>query len=323
MNTKRTNRIVLSGMLAAVGVLLPFITGHAFGVPGTILLPMHIPVFLMGLLCGPMYGAIGGLMIPVMSSLITGMPSVFPMLPIMAGELFTYGMISGLLYKKFKFSIYPSLILSMVCGRVVYGLIFTALLYMSGGKLMALSVTGALLQGFPGILVQLVLLPAIVAAVNKYFANTARTESEDSGDILKSARQMIKEEKASCVIIKNHEIIHSVKGPGVAPLITLYENNPDILKDAFIVDKVIGKAAAMIAEYAGVKKVYGLVMSTAANSYLQEHNIQAAYGTCVTMISNRTGDGLCPLEKAVMNVEDAQEAYRLLKDTIKKLQKAV
>lgn len=323
MNNIKTNRIVLSGMLAAVGVLLPFITAHAFGVPGTILLPMHIPVFLTGLLCGPLYGAIGGIMIPVMSSLITGMPPAFPMLPIMAGELFTYGIISGILYRRLKFSIYPSLLISMLCGRVVYGLIFAALLFVSGGKLKALSVPGALLQGIPGIIVQLVLLPVIVTAVNKYFTNAVKSEHQADDDILNEAKRMIRNEKASCVIIKNHAIIHSAKGPGVAPLIALYENNPDILKGALVVDKVIGKAAAMIAECGGVKKVYGIVMSTAAKSYLLEHNIKAEYDTCVNIISNRTGDGLCPLEKAVMHVEDAQEAYILLKDTIKKLHKAV
>ncbi len=323
MNHIKTNRIVLSGMLAAVGVLLPFITAHAFGVPGTILLPMHIPVFLIGLLCGPLYGAIGGIMIPVMSSLLTGMPTAFPMLPIMAGELFTYGVISGILYRRFKFSIYPSLLLAMLGGRVVYGLIFAAMFFVNSDKLKALSVPGALLQGLPGIIVQLVLIPIIVTTVNKYFTSVDKAEHQTDDDILNEAKQMIKNEKASCVIIKNHTIIHSAKGPGVAPLIALYENNPDILKDAIVVDKVIGKAAAMIAECGGVKKVYGIVMSTAARSYLFEHNIQAGYDTCVNIISNRSGDGLCPLEKAVMHVGNAQEAYIILKDTIKKLHKAV
>ena len=74
-------RIVLAGVLTALGVLLPFVTAHAFGVPGTVLLPMHLPVLLMGLLCGPQFGAAGGLLIPVISSLLTGMPVAFPMLP--------------------------------------------------------------------------------------------------------------------------------------------------------------------------------------------------------------------------------------------------
>jgi thiamine transporter ThiT len=113
-----TYRIVLSAMLIAVGLILPYITAHAFGMQGTILLPMHLPVFLIGFLCGPQFGAIGGIIIPVLSSLLTGMPPVYPVLPFMAGELFTYGLVSGLLYKKAKLPLYPSLLISMVCGRI-------------------------------------------------------------------------------------------------------------------------------------------------------------------------------------------------------------
>lgn len=318
-----TNRIVLSGMLIAVGLLLPFITAHAFGMQGTILLPMHLPVFLMGFLCGPQYGAIGGIIIPVLSCVLTGMPPAFPILPVMVGELCTYGLISGLLYKKIKLPLFPALLLAMVSGRIVYGLIFAALMTANNGSMKVLSVIGSMAQGIPGIIVQLVLIPVIVTAVNKYFHQESNKKLRPKEEILNKAVQMIKEEKASCVIIKKNEIIYSAYGHGVAPLIALYENEPEILKDAFIVDKVIGKAAAMIAVLGGASKVYGLLMSTAAESYLKEYNIHAEYGRCVEVISNRTGDGLCPLEKTVLNVDDAETAYHLLKDTISKFSKVV
>jgi hypothetical protein len=318
-----TNRIVLSGMLIAVGLLLPFITAHAFGMQGTILLPMHLPVFLMGFLCGPQYGAIGGIVIPVLSCVLTGMPPAFPMLPVMVGELCTYGLISGLLYKKIKLPLFPSLLLAMVCGRIVYGLIFAALMTANNGSMKVISVIGSMAQGIPGIIIQMVLIPVIVTAVNKYFHQESNKKLKPKEEVLNKAVQMIKEEKASCVIIKKNEIIYSAYGHGVAPLIALYENEPEVLKDAFIVDKVIGKAAAMIAVLGGASKVYGLLMSTAAESYLKEYNIRAEYGRCVEIISNRTGDGLCPLEKTVLNVDDAETAYRLLKDTISRLSRVV
>jgi hypothetical protein len=284
---------------------------------------MHLPVFLIGFFCGPQYGAIGGIIIPLLSSVLTGMPPVFPMLPIMMGELFAYGFISGLLYKKLKLPIYPSLLIAMLCGRVIYGLIFTALLTANNGNMKALSVTEAIVMGIPGIIIQLVLIPVIVTAVNKFYLHENHKEINDSNEILNRATQMIKEEIASCIIIKNNTIIHTAKGPGVAPLIALYENNPEMLKDSYIVDKVIGKAAAMIAVLGGANKVYGHVMSKAAQSYLKERNIITEYGRCVEVISNRTGDGLCPLEKSIMDVEDAKIGYLRLKDTIRKFSKAV
>lgn len=49
----KTVTITRMGLLTAVGLILPYVTSHAFGVSGTILLPMHFPIFLMGMLCGP------------------------------------------------------------------------------------------------------------------------------------------------------------------------------------------------------------------------------------------------------------------------------
>lgn len=323
MKKNVTNRIVLSGMLVAVGLLLPFITAHAFGASGMILLPMHLPVFLIGFLCGPLYGAIGGVIIPVLSTLLTGMPPVFPMLPVMAGELFTYGLVSGLLYKKVKLPVYPALLASMVCGRIVYGLIFAALMTANNGSFKVMAILGSFAEGLPGVAVQLVLIPVIVAAANRFYRNESHGEAKADDETLSHAKQMITEEKASCVIIKNNTIVHSAIGNGVKPLIALYENNPEMLKGAFVVDKVIGKAAAMIAVLGGATKVYGVVMSKAAEEYLHHKKIPAKYGRCVDVISNRTGDGLCPLEKAVMDIDDPATAYQVLKDTIRKLTKAV
>lgn len=323
MKKSLSGKIVLSGLLIAVGLLLPFVTAHAFGAPGNILLPMHLPVFLIGFLCGPVYGALGGIIIPVLSTALTGMPPVFPMLPVMAGELLTYGLVSGLLYKKVKLPLYPSLFITMLCGRVIYGLIFAALLTANNDSIKLMSILGSFAQGIPGVAVQLVLVPVIVAAANKFYRGEDYRAAKAEEAVLDCAKQMIAEEKASCVIIKNNKIVHSSIGPGVAPLIRLYENNPDILKGAFVVDKVIGKAAAMMTVLGGAVRVYGVVMSKAAESYLRGQNIPAGYGRCVDIISNRTGDGLCPLEKAVMDADSPEAAYQLLKDTIRKLSKAI
>jgi hypothetical protein len=242
-------------------------------------------------------------------------------MPIMVGELFTYGLVSGLLYKKAKLPLYPSLIIAMVSGRIIYGIIFAALLMPNLGALKA--VTGSVIEGLPGIAIQLILIPIIVTAVNKFFRNEKHPEANPECITLNYAKRMILNEKASCVIIKNDTIIHSSKGPGVAPLISLYENEPEVLKGAFVVDKVIGKAAAMLAVLGGATKVYGLLMSKSAVEYLKKHNIPAEYSKCVDVISNRTGDGICPLEMTVKDIEDAQIAYQQLKETIRRLMKAV
>ncbi|MDR0944795.1 MAG: ECF transporter S component, partial [Bifidobacteriaceae bacterium] len=89
-------RTAASVFFVALGLVLPLATPHIPAV-GNALLPMHIPVLLCGLLCGWQYGAVVGLILPLLSSGLTGMP---PMLPIGLGmcvELAVYGLVSGLL----------------------------------------------------------------------------------------------------------------------------------------------------------------------------------------------------------------------------------
>jgi hypothetical protein len=100
------------------------------------------------------------------------MPALYPMLPIMTAELLVYGAVSGATYHKtllsrVKFGVYPAMLIAMVCGRVAYGLIFQLLLIISG-QLKALTVWAAIATGLPGIVVQLLLVPAIVLAIRRY-----------------------------------------------------------------------------------------------------------------------------------------------------------
>ena len=312
----KTNKITVSGMLLAVGIILPFVTAHGLGIPGTVLLPMHFPVLLCGFLCGPVYGLLLGLILPLISSILTGMPSIYPMAPIMTMELMTYGFIAGILSTKTKIckkriGLYITLIIAMICGRIMYGITFAILLSISG-SLKALTVWAAIAAGIPGILVQLLLIPAIIMMVNQPFIRRQK-------DAIKSAINIIQEDRASCIIIKNNIIVKAELGSGIAPLIDLYEGG--ILKDSFVVDKIIGKAAAMVITLGGVKGCYGITVSKSAINWLESHNVSVKYDHCVELISNRTGDGMCPMEQTVDKITDATEAVTALKNKIKELRK--
>lgn len=175
-NKSKSYNMVLSGFLMAMGILLPLATSHAFGIPGTILLPMHLPILILGLVCGPFYGALGGIMVPILSSILTGMPPSYPMLPIMIGELTTYGLISGMIHFKLNQSIFTSLVSAMICGRMTYAIIFTILFNLAKGPFKALSVSAAFITGLPGITMQLILIPIVVRLINHY-VSTAHLES--------------------------------------------------------------------------------------------------------------------------------------------------
>lgn len=162
----KTKKIVLSALLLAIGIILPFFTGQIKEI-GDTLLPMHIPVLLTGFICGWQWGLVVGLVLPILRSTLFSMPPMFPNAMWMAAELATYGLISGLLYHKTK-KIYLSLITAMVSGRIVWG-VTKAILLCVGEKsfTFAAFITGGFLDAVPGIILQLILVPIIVKIVNK------------------------------------------------------------------------------------------------------------------------------------------------------------
>lgn len=142
-------------------------------------------------------------------------------------------------------------------------------------------------------------------------------------ELLKEACEMLKKEGTSCVIIKDGGIVHTADGRGVAPLLAVYEKGREKLKAGCVVDRIIGKAAAMILVLGGVKSVYGEIMSSAARAYLEARDIPCQYGLCVNAITGRTGTGICPIESSVLSIDDPVEGFEALTKKLAEIRKAM
>ncbi len=171
MNVRESKPVVkltLSAMFLAIGLVLPFFTGQIPQI-GNMLLPMHIPVLLCGLICGWQYGLGVGFVLPLLRSMLFTMPKLYPTAVAMAFELAAYGLVIGLLYWKASrqsiTSLYCSMIIAMVAGRIVWGTVQVILLGVSFTWQMFMA--GALLKAIPGIILQLILIPAIMAALDR------------------------------------------------------------------------------------------------------------------------------------------------------------
>ncbi len=171
MNKRNTTlKLILSAMFLALAFVLPFITGQIPQV-GAMLCPMHIPVILCGFICGAPWGLLVGVTVPLLRSFVLSMPPLFPTAVSMAFELAVYGFMSGFLYRvlpKKKINIYVSLILSMVIGRLVWGMVQFCLMGFDIEKF-PLSVfwSGAVVNALPGIIIQLVLIPIVIVILEK------------------------------------------------------------------------------------------------------------------------------------------------------------
>ena len=165
--------VVKKSIITAVCIALCYVVPllfHGVQNAGRVFLPMHLPVFLCGLICGWQYGLLCGLTGPALSSLLTSMPPV-AILPSMMLELAVYGCVSGLMMRFIRTKntyadLYISLIAALLCGRVVAGLV-QALIFSKGAYAMTAWVSGYVVTSWPGTLIQLVLLPSVVFALMK------------------------------------------------------------------------------------------------------------------------------------------------------------
>lgn len=170
-------RSSICAMCIALCYVLP-LAFHALAA-GSMLSPMHIPVLLCGIICGPGYGAFCGIAGPVLSSVLSGMPTATGLIS-MVPELLTYGLVCGLLMKIVRTKqlisdLYISMIPAMIAGRLAGG-IADALFYLgtTGEYSITMFVSSYFVGSLPGIIAQLILVPALVLTLEKARAIPAR-----------------------------------------------------------------------------------------------------------------------------------------------------
>jgi len=167
MGMSYAKKTIITAVCIALCVVLPM-AFHSTQNVGNAFMPMHIPVLLCGLICTWPFGLFCGLAGPLLSSLITGMPSM-AILPSVMVELAAYGLISAVMMQIVRkgnvyFDMYISLTAALIAGRVLVG-ISRALFFSNGNYSIEAWTTGYFVTALPGLGIQLLLLPNIVFAL--------------------------------------------------------------------------------------------------------------------------------------------------------------
>ncbi len=166
---KPIRKLTLAALFLALGLLLPFLTGQIREI-GNKLLPIHIPVLICGFVCGWKYGLLVGFITPLLRSILFAMPAM-PKAIGMSLELATYGAVVGILYymlRKSKWKIYISLLVAMIAGRLVWGMASMIIYGISQSPFTwQMFVSGALSNAIPGIVLQLIVIPLLMMALEK------------------------------------------------------------------------------------------------------------------------------------------------------------
>ena len=166
----RTQKLCAAAVCLALALLLPFLTGQMQSL-GNARCLMHLPVLLCGYICGGVWGLCVGLAAPLLRFALFGMPPVYPLGLSMAFELGCYGLVAGLLYRRLPKTtamLYVSLLTAMLSGRLVWGLARYVFAGLDGSSFpLSVFLAGAFTNALPGIILQLILIPLLVTALNR------------------------------------------------------------------------------------------------------------------------------------------------------------
>lgn len=163
-------KATITAVCIALCYILPLVF-HAVGA-GSVFSPMHIPVLLCGLVCGSGYGVFCGIAGPVLSSVLSGMPTATQLIYFVP-ELMIYGFVTGIMMKlvhtkKLPSDIFIALVTAMLAGRIVGG-IAEALFYLGSGRPFSIAAlaAGYFITTLPGIVCHLIVIPVLVATLMK------------------------------------------------------------------------------------------------------------------------------------------------------------
>lgn len=107
---------------------------------------------------------------------------------------------------------------------------------------------------------------------------------------------------------------------GISPMMNFIADGID-LNGYAVADLIVGKAVAMLFVKSGINKVFAKTLSKNGRRILDLYDIEYEYEILTEQIINRAGTDICPMEKAVMNIDDVNLAYLALEKQLKLLKK--
>ena len=131
---------------------------------------------------------------------------------------------------------------------------------------------------------------------------------------MKQLIDILHSEGLTLVVKSGDGTIHRFTQRGVKDLLTLVTTAPEVLHNAIIADKAVGKAAAACMVQGGVKQVWADVMSEPAMTLLRAYRVEAECSTLVDHIINRAGTDWCPMERLSREIDDPATIIQKIQD---------
>lgn len=129
--------------------------------------------------------------------------------------------------------------------------------------------------------------------------------------------KLLQDAGLSIRIEKEGEIVFESADSMLRPLFICLTKMPEQIKDALVIDKIVGRAAALLCVLGKVREVYTPMASKSAQALLEEHGIELKANRITPQIMNRNNDGPCPMEKMACGFKNPEDFYQELAKRIK------
>jgi hypothetical protein len=127
------------------------------------------------------------------------------------------------------------------------------------------------------------------------------------------AKSELYEENLTLAIVKNSEVLFETKNHRISGFLDAVEKLGGKLEGASLADRVAGKAIALLCVYAKIREVYAAVLSRKAQAVFEQNKIRGQWRELVDNVLNADKTGMCPFEKAAVNISDPEKAYKAFK----------
>lgn len=160
--------IVFGGLFLALAIVVPYLFHMVGGGKlGSMFLPMLLPIAMCGFLTGARVAVAVGVTAPLVSSVLTGMPPMYPPIAaIMCGEGLILGGLTSVLYQRVKLNVWVSLA-AAACAERLFVAFATLLVSRWFGLPERFFSWAAAVYGLPGIALQFAIIPATVKLLEK------------------------------------------------------------------------------------------------------------------------------------------------------------
>jgi len=140
--------------------------------------------------------------------------------------------------------------------------------------------------------------------------------SEDIIEDMDLARDILSKTDYSIVVVKNGEVLTKKQGDGIRPILETIDELGEDIQASIVGDRILGKASALLCVYSKVRGVCAPQATKTAIAVLIRAGIPGQTDELIPFIKNREGDGLCPFEKMLLDVDSPEEAFEILKKTV-------